>query len=123
MRVIRPDGTVRFLAARGRAHYDPSGHPTRMTGVAMDITARKQAEDALRAAKEQLARANQDLEEKVQQRTAKLREAMGELEHMSYSMIHDMRAPLRTMHSFTMLLEEECAGGLPPQGRGDYRRT
>jgi len=73
-------------------------------------------------AKEQLARANQDLEEKVQQRTAKLREAMGELEYMSYSMIHDMRAPLRAMHSFTMLLEEECAGGGLPTQKRDYSR-
>jgi signal transduction histidine kinase len=97
------------------------GRPTRMIGVAMDITKRKQAENALRAAKEELARANQDLEEKVQHRTAKLREAMGEMEHMSYSMIHDMRAPLRAMESFATMLEEECVGGLWPQGR-DYTR-
>ena len=73
--------------------------------------------DARRA----MARSKEELEDVVQERTAELREAMDELEHMSYSMIHDMRAPLRAMQSFAMLLEDECADGLKPTGL-DYAR-
>ncbi len=49
------------------------------------------------------------LEEVVQERTARLQEAVDELEHMAYSMVHDMRAPLRAMQAFANLAEEECA--------------
>jgi signal transduction histidine kinase len=74
---------------------------------------------ARRAAREELADANTALEEKVEARTTKLREAVGELEHMSYSMIHDMRAPLRAMQSYSQLLESECEDCRHPPG-SDY---
>lgn len=74
---------------------------------AADLIERTRSEEALRAARRDLANANADLEHKVEERTEKLNEAMGELEHMSYSMIHDMRAPLRSMQSFSHLLESE----------------
>ena len=73
------------------------------------------------AARHAMTRSKQELEDLVRERTAELREALGELEHMSYSMIHDMRAPLRAMRSFAMLLEEECAGSLQSVGL-DYSR-
>src|SRR5262249_53310164 len=65
-----------------------------------DITERKRLQD--------------HLEEEVEERTAKLHEALAELEYMSYSMVHDMRAPLRAMHSFAGLVQHECADYLPP---------
>jgi PAS domain S-box-containing protein len=49
------------------------------------------------------------LEVLVHERTARLQEAIAELEHMSYSMVHDMRAPLRAMQAFATLAQEECA--------------
>jgi PAS domain S-box-containing protein len=69
-----------------------------------------------------LLRSKEELEELVQERTAALREAMGELERMSYSMVHDMRAPLRAMQSFAMLLEEEGADSMQPAGLDYIRR-
>lgn len=48
-RVIRPDGTVRWIWDRGYPVRDETGKVTRYTGVAQDITERKQAEEALRA--------------------------------------------------------------------------
>jgi hypothetical protein len=46
-RVRWPDGTVRWIASRGRAFYGPDHQATRMIGVAMDITERKRLEEAL----------------------------------------------------------------------------
>jgi len=43
-RTVRADGNVRWMAARGRAHVDKKGKSTRLLGVTMDVTARKQAE-------------------------------------------------------------------------------
>ncbi len=47
-RIVRPDGEVRWLAAKGRVFYDVSGAPVRMVGLNQDITERKEAEEALR---------------------------------------------------------------------------
>ena len=44
MRTVWPDGSLHWISARGRAHYDDSGHPVRMNGATLDITERKQAE-------------------------------------------------------------------------------
>jgi PAS domain S-box-containing protein len=69
-----------------------------------------------------LTRGKEEMEDVVKERTAELREAMDELEQMSYSMVHDMRAPLRAMQGFAMLLEEEGADSLPPAGLDYIRR-
>jgi PAS domain S-box-containing protein len=55
-----------------------------------------------------LTRSHEELERLVAERTAKLQELLGELEHFSYSIIHDMRAPLRAMQGFADLLESTC---------------
>jgi PAS domain S-box-containing protein len=72
------------------------------TGVALaiDITARIQAEAAL-------ARLNTELEDRVAARTAALAAANQELEAFSYSVSHDLRAPLRAMQGFSRILLEE----------------
>ncbi|MCX7596944.1 MAG: PAS domain-containing protein, partial [Fischerella sp.] len=53
-RNIWPDRSVHWVLARGSAIYDPDGTPTRMIGVTLDITERKQAEEALRESEERL---------------------------------------------------------------------
>ncbi len=57
------------------------------------------------------------LERKVEERTAKLRELNAELEAFSYSVSHDLRAPLRAMENFARILWEEHAANLSPEGR------
>jgi PAS domain S-box-containing protein len=47
-RIIKPDGTLSWIEARGKLSLDAEGGPERMTGICMDITQRKQAEEALR---------------------------------------------------------------------------
>jgi PAS domain S-box-containing protein len=59
--------------------------------------------------------AEQNLERTVAERTAKLREMFGELEAFSYSIAHDMRAPLRAMQGFAYMLEEELGKEATPR--------
>ncbi len=47
-RIIRPDGQIRWISALGKGIYDEQGQPSRMSGICLDITERKQVEDALR---------------------------------------------------------------------------
>ncbi|MEY4940822.1 MAG: hypothetical protein RIQ93_2557 [Verrucomicrobiota bacterium] len=57
---------------------------------------------------DEVVAANSALETQVRQRTVELQEMVNELEHFSYTITHDMRAPLRAMHGYAGLLEEEC---------------
>jgi two-component system sensor histidine kinase UhpB len=59
-RAVWPDGSLRWITSRGRGEYDAAGRPVRMTGLMMDITEQKRAEEALRQARDELARANAD---------------------------------------------------------------
>jgi signal transduction histidine kinase len=72
-RTIAPDGRQRWVRANGRTFYDKTGKPVRFDGITQDITARKQAEDALRASESRLRDLAQNLDRKVQARTAELR--------------------------------------------------
>jgi PAS domain S-box-containing protein len=56
-RIVWPDGSVRWIAGKGRAEYDASGTPIRMMGVALDITDRKRAEEEVGRREAQLAEA------------------------------------------------------------------
>ena len=56
-RIRRPDNSIRWIAAKGRAEYDPTGRPVRMIGVGVDITDRKHAEEAITRREGQLAEA------------------------------------------------------------------
>jgi PAS domain S-box-containing protein len=53
-RVVRTDGTVRWITARGKFYYSPNGDSERMLGMAVDITDRKLAEEALRGSEQRL---------------------------------------------------------------------
>ena len=81
-----------------------------------DITERRRMENDLRDAKDQLTNHAAELERVVAERTAELRETIGELEGFSYSVSHDMRAPLRAMQSFAQFLMDEYGSKLDEQG-------
>lgn len=82
---------------------------TRLMVVSRDVTERKQAEQVL-------ADQAEKLEFEVGERTRQLRDTIGELESFSYSVSHDMRAPLRAMRGFADVLLEENRGQLNAQG-------
>ena len=66
----------------------------------------------LRAVLDDLEQANQELESRVRQRTHKLQEIVADLEGYSYSISHDMRAPLRAMQAYARALQEELGPSL-----------
>jgi len=81
-----------------------------------NITERKRDEQTLLNAKNEIGRHALELEQVVAVRTGELRETIGELEGFSYSVSHDMRAPLRAMQSYASFLVDEYAGKLDEKG-------
>jgi PAS domain S-box-containing protein len=109
-RVQWTDGSLRYLASRGALYTDPASGERRVTGVVIDITQTKRAEDEIR-------RLNEELEQRVAKRTEELALANKELESFTYSVSHDLRAPLRHVNGFAQMLEQEFAAELPEDAR------
>jgi signal transduction histidine kinase len=82
----------------------------------VEITERKRAEHELVVAKDEIGHHAQHLESTVIERTRQLRETICELEAFSYSISHDMRAPLRAMQSYAQFVVDEYGGKLDEQG-------
>jgi signal transduction histidine kinase len=77
-----------------------------------EIVERTKAQKALQNAQQELQQYAAKLENTVADRTAALQETVGELESFSYSVAHDMRAPLRSMRSFSQILLKDYTGAL-----------
>lgn len=105
---IRKDGTPVDLSLAVSSIRDSQGEIVGFSSIARDISERKRAE-------EQILRLNAELEHRVQMRTAELTVANQELEAFTYSVAHDLRAPLRHIDAFTRILQEDFAGSFPPE--------
>lgn len=111
-RVVRPDGSERTLHARGEVALDTDGRPLSLTGVALDITARKAIEDELRASREELRRLSSHLEAaREEERTRIAREIHDELGGAMTSLKMDVSRLQRNAASLTpeLLLERTAA--------------
>ena len=107
---LRKDGSSFNVSVTVSAIKDPAGKIVGASKVLRDITVRKKGEETIH-------RLNADLEERVIKRTAELEGANKELEAFSYSVSHDLRAPLRAVDGFSQAVLEDFGPQLPEEGR------
>jgi PAS domain S-box-containing protein len=104
-----------WIEARGAPLKDRDGAVRGGVVAFRDITQRK-------ADEREIQKLNDELEERVIQRTAQLEEANQELEAFTYSVSHDLRAPLRHMSGFTKILAEDFGTSLPAEAQRHLQR-
>jgi PAS domain S-box-containing protein len=106
---VRKDGRHFWVHGIITALRDEEGQLRGYSKIAHDITQQKEADEKIR-------RLNEELEQRVANRTAQLEMANTELEAFSYSISHDLRAPLVRISGFADMLQTEAAGKLDEPG-------
>lgn len=103
-------GQIKFVEQRIETLYSENGVALRSLGTMQDITTRKHAE-------QEIQKLNEELEDRVQLRTRELESANRELETFTYSVSHDLKAPLRGIDGYSRLLIEDHFDRLDDEGR------
>jgi len=98
------DGSWRLLSWKSSPHTDGS-----LYAIARDVTDREQAAQALR-------RSHEELEHRVQERTAELQQRNRDLETLLHVSSHDLREPLRSISNFSQLVRERYGDRLDAKG-------
>lgn len=112
----RADGRTVIVEWVNTPLLEPGGRFIGAMSMAQDVTERVRAEEALR-------QLTADLEQRVAERTAELEFANRELESFSYSVAHDLRAPLRAIDAFTQLMDEDAGEHAPAATRRALARV
>jgi PAS domain S-box-containing protein len=103
---VRSDGSIFAGSLQATAIRDDTGRYVASRSVVVDISERKRMEREIRA-----------LNAELERRAGQLEAANRELEAFSYSVSHDLRAPLRAVDGYARMLEEDCAARLDDEGR------
>jgi PAS domain S-box-containing protein len=114
-RLLARDGTLRWFHDHGLVVNDATRNRRTIYGTLADVTELKQAEAEIR-------RLNDELEQRVRERTAQLEATNQELEAFSYSVSHDLRTPLRHIDGFASLLKDHIGSTLDDKGRGYFEK-
>jgi PAS domain S-box-containing protein len=104
------DGSYRWMHDELILVRGTDGIPLECVGCWMDVTQRREAED-------EVHRLNEQLEQRVEERTAELAASNRELEAFCYSISHDLRAPLRAIDGCTKILQEDYEPRLDEAGK------
>ncbi len=96
--------------------FDDGGNVIGVLGTSLDITSLKLVEKKLKLL-------NEELEQRVNDRTAELELANKELSAFTYSVSHDLRAPLRSIRGFSEAILEDHSSGLDSEGRNYLDRV
>jgi PAS domain S-box-containing protein len=122
MRIMREQGSLRNFEARFKTKTGEVGTTLlsreiielggkkHLVGTSIDITEIRRAEEEIRTL-------NQELEQRVIERTAQLQAANKELESFSYSVSHDLRAPLRAISGFAEIIARRHRASLNDEGQ------
>ena len=108
------EGTLWYVSVKFPV-LDSAGSPYAVCGISTDITDRKRAE-------EEVQRLYAELEIRVAERTAELEASTRELDAFAYSVSHDLRAPLRSLHGFSQALLDDYADVLDADGADFLQR-
>lgn len=112
---LRKDGSRFWASGYMIALRDASGNLRGFAKIMRDMTERKKAE-------EEVQRLNRDLERRVTERTAALQDSYEQMETFTYTVAHDLRAPLRAMQGFAAVLLDDYAEKLDETGQDFVRR-
>ena len=105
-RIIRPDGQMRVVHARGQVEVDGNNEPIRVVGTAQDVTAAREAEKRIATA----------LDNERQMRRS-LEQLNSEMETFVYTVSHDLNSPIIAIQGFSEFLSKDFGEALPEKGR------
>ncbi|OJT24385.1 hypothetical protein BO221_14580 [Archangium sp. Cb G35] len=115
-----PEG--RHFLSRAWPVRDNQGQMLGAILILRDTETERRAEAERHRAEQQMRELNAELERRIIERTAQLEFSNRELEAFAYSVAHDLRAPLRSISSFSLALTEDCAGLLDATGQEYIQR-